>query len=81
MCQQMVLDQALSSKSPLPKWDMNCKFMCKFDFSTQGCATLFARTTTLILLNQALKFFEFSLTPSPFLYVATPLPNLAIASL
>jgi hypothetical protein len=28
-----------------------------------------------------LKFFEFSLTPSPFLYVATPLPNLAIASL
>jgi hypothetical protein len=51
----------------------------KFDFSTQGCATLFACTTTLILLDQGLKFFELSSTPNPFLLVATPLLNLVDA--
>jgi hypothetical protein len=62
------------SKSPLPKWDMICEFMRKkSSFFTQGCAILFAHTTTLISPDRALKFFEFNSTPSPFLLVATPL--------
>ncbi len=80
MCLYMVLDWALRSKSPLPKRDMSREFMRKkFDFSTQGCATLCACTTTPILPNQALNFFELSLTPILFSLVATPLPNLVVA--
>ncbi len=29
MCQKMVLDHVLWSKSLLPNWNMNCEFMCK----------------------------------------------------
>jgi hypothetical protein len=57
----------------LPNWDMNHKFMCReFDFSTQGHATLFACTTTLISLDQTLEFFNYS-TPSSIPLVAIPL--------
>jgi hypothetical protein len=76
-----MLDQALLSKSPLSKQDMICKFTCdKFDFSTQGRATLLAHTTTLILPDQALESFESSSTPSPFLLVTIPLPYSAASS-
>jgi hypothetical protein len=55
--------------------------MCKkFDFSTQGCATLFTHATTLISHDQTLESFESSSTPSPFLLVAIPLPYLAASS-
>ncbi len=53
---------------------MNRKFMHKeFDFSTQGHAILFARTTTLILLDQALEFFNSNSTPILIPLVSTPL--------
>ncbi len=52
---------------------MICEFMCKkFDFSTHGCAILFAHTTTPVLLDQALEFFKLSSTPSPFILVVIP---------
>jgi hypothetical protein len=55
--------------------------MCrKSKFTTQRCAILFTRTTTLILPDQASKFFELSSTPNPFSLVATPLLNLVVAS-
>ncbi len=76
-----MLDQALLSKSPLPKQDMIRKFMCKeFDFSTQGCAILLTHTTTSILPDWALESFELNSISSPFLLVAIPLPYPTVSS-
>jgi len=53
--------------------------MCKkSNFSIKGHATLLAHTTTLILFDQALKFFE--LNSIPFLLIAIPLPILVVSS-
>ncbi len=79
--QQIMLDWALQSKSPLPKQDMIAKFMhVKFNFSTERHAILFTCTTTPILPNWNLEVFYPSWTPSPFSLVATPLPFLAAST-
>jgi len=77
----MVLDWALRSKSPLPKWGTICKFMCKkFYFSIWRRAILFTSATTLISLDQTLEFFYLSSTLNPFSMVAIPLFPLVVSS-
>ncbi len=53
----------------------------KFNFSIQGCAILFAHTTTLTLPNWTLEFFDSSPTPNPFPLIVTSLPFLVVFSI